>query len=242
LDYVFAPPTIASIAIAGTEARFPVHRIYCVGRNYADHAREMGANPEREPPFFFAKPADAVVADGATIPYPPATKNFHHEVELVVVIGRPGANIARGAALEHAYGYTVGIDLTRRDLQLAARDKGRPWDAGKGFDCSAPLGAIRRASELGHPERGAITLEVNGETRQKADIADLIWPVPDVIVELSRLFTLEPGDVIFTGTPAGVGPLVPGDRVRGAIAGIGEVSLAIAGPGSTEATARAGTK
>ena len=227
MEYAFTPPSTPSVAVAASAARFPVHRIYCVGRNYADHAREMGVNPEREEPFFFAKPADAVVADGAAVPYPPATRNFHHEIELVVALGRPGANIEPAAALEHVYGYAVGIDLTRRDLQLGARDKGRPWDAGKGFDDSAPLSAIRRVSEIGHPARGAITLAVNGETKQRADLSDLIWSVPEVIAHLSRLFTLKPGDLIFTGTPAGVGPLVPGDKVTGAIAGVGEIAVSI---------------
>ena len=228
MEYAFPPPSIPSVAVADSAARFPVHRIYCVGRNYADHAREMGANPEREEPFFFAKPADAVVADGAAVPYPPATGNFHHEVELVVAIGRAGANIEPSAALEGVYGYAVGIDLTRRDLQLAARDKGRPWDAGKGFDDSAPLSAIRRVSEIGHPARGAISLAVNGQTKQRADLSDLIWSVPEVIAHLSKLFALKAGDLIFTGTPAGVGPLVSGDRVQAAIDGVGSLSVHIA--------------
>lgn len=228
VSFVFTPPGRPHVAVAGTTERFPVRRIYCVGRNYAAHAREMGANPEREPPFFFAKPADAVVASGATIAYPLATRNFHHEIELVVAVGRGGVNLERSAALECVYGYAVGIDLTRRDLQLAARDSGRPWEAGKGFDESAPIAPIRRAVEIGHPERGAIWLKVNEAMRQQADIAELIWPVPDVLVHLSRLFVLEPGDLIYTGTPAGVGAVERGDRLTGGIDGIGEIALTIA--------------
>jgi len=227
LRYAFPVPNVPSVAVAGSDVRFPVHRIYCVGRNYADHAREMGVDPEREPPFFFAKPADAVVASGARVPYPLATQNLHHEIELVVAIGREGSRIERDAALEHVYGYAVGIDLTRRDLQLAARDSGRPWEAGKGFDQSAPITAIHRSAELGHPTSGAIWLKVNDETRQSADLSHLIWSVPEIIAQLSQLFALKPGDLVFTGTPAGVGRLVPGDRVSGAIAGIDEIALDI---------------
>ena len=234
MKFAFPVPEVSSVPVANSDEQFPVRRIYCVGRNYAEHAREMGHDPQRESPFFFAKPADAIVANGATIQYPLATQNFHHEIELVVAIGREGVNIAPEVALEHVYGYAVGIDLTRRDLQLAARDKGRPWEAGKGFDASAPISAIRRASDIGHPSSGPIWLKVNGETRQSSDLAQLLWPVPDVIAQLSKLFTLVPGDLIFTGTPAGVGPLVPGDRVLGAIAGVGELSLEIA----SEAPAR----
>jgi len=228
MNYAFPPSNIASVAVVGSDLLFPVHRIYCVGRNYAEHAREMGVEPEREAPFFFEKPADAVVASGATVRYPLATANFHHEIELVVAIGREGANISRETALEHVYGYAVGIDLTRRDLQLAARNSGRPWDAGKAFDESAPISPIRRAGEVGHPGKGSIWLKVNGETRQSSDLEQLIWPVPDVIVHLSKLFALKAGDLIYTGTPAGVGPLVRGDRVEGAVIGVGEISLRIA--------------
>lgn len=228
VSFVFSPPAQPRVAVAGTDECFPVRRIYCVGRNYADHAREMGANPEREPPFFFAKPPDAVVASGATIAYPLATRNFHHEIELVVAIGREGVNLERTAALECVYGYAVGIDLTRRDLQLAARESGRPWETGKGFDESAPLGVIRRSAEIGHPVNGAIWLKVNDRIRQNADIAELIWPVPDVLVHLSRLFVLKPGDLIYTGTPAGVGAVERGDRLTGGIAGVGEIALTIA--------------
>jgi fumarylpyruvate hydrolase len=228
VKYAFPVPSTPSVVISGSDAEFPVHRIYCVGRNYAEHAREMGVDPEREPPFFFCKPADAVVANDSTIPYPSATENFHHEIELVVAIGQAGAAITTAVALDHVYGYAVGIDLTRRDLQLGARDKGRPWDAGKAFDLSAPLTAIHRVSDVGHPSRGAIWIEVNGEVRQKADLAQLLWSVPEIIVQLSRLFTLQAGDLIFTGTPAGVGAVRPGDRMRGAVEGIDEIRIEIA--------------
>jgi fumarylpyruvate hydrolase len=227
LKYAFPLPSAPSVAIAGTDQYFPVHRIYCVGRNYAEHTREMGFDPDREAPFFFAKPADAVVTSGATLPYALATQNLHHEMELVVAIGKGGVNLSRDAALEHVYGYAAGIDLTRRDLQLAARDKGRPWDVGKGFDQSAPSSAIHRVTEVGHPTRGTIRLEVNGRVRQDADLSQLIWSVPELIVELSRLFALKPGDLLYTGTPAGVGPVEPGDKVQGFIEGVDEILITI---------------
>ncbi|MFM2041920.1 MAG: hypothetical protein RLY86_496 [Pseudomonadota bacterium] len=209
-----------SVAIKGRAERFPVRRIFCVGRNYEAHAREMGKDPTRDPPFFFTKPADTVVANHATVPYPPRTTNLHHEIELVVAIGAAGRDVPVERANDLIFGYAVGNDLTRRDLQLAARDQGRPWDTGKAFDLSAPLTAIHPVAETGILERGAIWLTVNGQTRQSADIADLIWSVPEIIAELSTLFTLAPGDLIFTGTPAGVGPLQPGDRVEGGIEGL----------------------
>ena len=217
-EYVFVPPAVPSVAIAGCEQRFPVHRIYCVGRNYSDHVREMGSDP-KEPPVFFTKPADAIVASGSAVPYPPRTENFHFEVELVVAIGGSGRNISSAQALDRVFGYAVGNDLTRRDLQGAAKKKGAPWDTGKAFDASAPIGAIRPAS-LGHVERGPIWLNVNGETKQRADISEMIWSVPDVIAELSTLFELRAGDLIYTGTPAGVGPLKPGDRIECGIDGL----------------------
>jgi fumarylpyruvate hydrolase len=213
--------------VAGSEQLFPVHRIYCVGRNYADHAREMGGDPEREPPFFFSKPADAIVPSGATIPYPSATRNLAYEMELVVAIGRGGASIARESALDHVYGYAPGLDMTRRDLQQAAKDKGRPWDTSKGFDRSAPVGAIQPAARIGHPGAGAIWLKVNGTVKQQGDLGQLIWPVADVIAFLSGLFTLAPGDLIFTGTPAGVGPVKPGDELAGGVDRVGEIALRI---------------
>lgn len=229
-DYVFPPPAPASLAIAGSDARLPVRRIFCIGRNYAAHAREMGKDPDREPPFFFTKPADAVTDNGAAIPYPPQTKDFHYEMELIVVIGKEGADIPVERARDHIWGYGVGIDLTRRDLQLAARDKGRPWDEGKAFDLSAPIAPLHPASVMGHPEKGRIWLAVNGVVRQDADIAELIWDVPEVVAVLSRSMVLRPGDVIMTGTPAGVGAVVPGDRVTGGIDGLGEIEITITEP------------
>lgn len=227
-EFVIAPPPQPSVAMAGEAARFPVRRIFCVGRNYAAHAREMGKDPDREPPFFFTKPADAVVDSGATIPYPPETKNFHYEIELIVAIGRAGADIRPEAALDHVFGYGVGIDLTRRDLQLEARDKGRPWDWGKAFDLSAPIAPLHRAAKVGHPAKGRIWLAVNGAVKQDADLAELIWPVPDIISILSRTMTIQPGDLIMTGTPAGVGAIVPGDKVTGGIDGLGDIAITIA--------------
>ncbi|RMF07964.1 MAG: FAA hydrolase family protein [Alphaproteobacteria bacterium] len=223
MSFCFEPGPVPSVLILGSENRFPVHRIYCVGRNYAAHAREMGGNPDREPPFFFAKPADAIVEDGADIPYPPQTDNLHHEVELVVALGRQGADIPVEAALDHIFGYAVGNDLTRRDLQADAKNRGQPWDAAKGFDHSAPIAAIHRVADVGHPSAGQIRLTVNGEIRQEGDLRDLIWSVPEVVSQLSRLFTLMPGDLIFTGTPAGVGPVRPGDVMEGSIDGLGSL-------------------
>ena len=228
-EYLLSLPPVDSVAVNGTQARFPVRRIFCVGRNYAAHAREMGRDPDREPPFFFLKPRDAVIDSDATVPYPPRTKNFHHEVELVVALASGGAGVPVANANSLIYGYAVGIDLTRRDLQFAARDQGRPWDWGKAFDRSAPCSAIRSVADVGHPEAGRIWLAVNGATKQEADIGELIWRVPEVIASISNSMELRPGDLIFTGTPAGVGPLVPGDEVRGGIDGIGEITLRIGG-------------
>lgn len=213
----FAPPIAPTVEIAGSTARFPVHRIYCVGRNYAAHAREMGMDSQREPPFFFSKPADAVVANGAAVPYPPRTANLHHEIELVVAIGEGGRDIPAGNALAHVFGYAVGNDLTRRDLQAAAREKSQPWDVSKGFDHAAPITAIHRVGDVGHPERGAIWIEVNGAVRQRGDLSEMIWSVPEIIAELSTYFELRPGDLIFTGTPAGVGRVARGDSLVGGI-------------------------
>lgn len=227
MSFVFPPSATPSVAIEGTQDTFPVHRIYCVGRNYAAHAREMGKDPEREPPFFFTKPADAIVPNNATIPYPPRTNNFHHEIELVVAIGKGGRNIASDKALDHVFGYAVGNDLTRRDLQFEARDKGRPWDTGKAFDRSAVIAAIRPANK-GHLSKGRIWLKVNGEIRQDADVADLIWDVPEIIAELSTLFELMPGDLIYTGTPAGVNAVKPGDRMEGGVDGLQTLVTTIA--------------
>lgn len=220
MRYVFDLGERPSAALAGSEARFPVHRIYCVARNYAEHAREMGYDPEREPPFFFSKPADALVKNGGEVPYPPRTGNLHHEVELVIAIGKSGRDIQVKDAESHIYGYAVGNDLTRRDLQSLAKQDGRPWDTAKGFDFSAPMSAIHRVDEVGHPRAGKIWLSVNGETRQEGDLAAMIWSVPEIIAELSTLFELKAGDLIFTGTPAGVGPVKPGDAIECGIDGL----------------------
>ena len=220
MGYVFTPAEVPSVAVAGSTDRFPVHRVYCVGRNYAAHAREMGSNPDREPPFFFTKPADALVANDATIPFPPRTANLHHEIELVVALAGGGKNIPVAQAPSLIYGYAVGNDLTRRDLQNDAKDKGRPWDTGKAFDHSAPITAITPVSKSGHLSRGKIWLKVNGDTRQEGDIGDLIWSVPEVIAELSTLFELKAGDLIFTGTPAGVSAVKSGDRIEGGVEGL----------------------
>ncbi|MFT4874709.1 fumarylacetoacetate hydrolase family protein [Congregibacter sp.] len=217
---VFQPPAVPRIPVTGQTTKFPVRRIFCVGRNYAEHAKEMGADPERDPPFFFTKPADAIVVNGADIPYPSATKNLHHEVELVIAIAQGGSDIPTHSALDHVYGYAVGNDLTRRDLQAEAKKSGRPWDTAKGFDQSAPISSISPVSLCGHINMGKIYLEVNGEVRQLGDISDMIWSVAEIISALSSLFALQPGDLIFSGTPAGVGPLEPGDRVHAVVAGL----------------------
>ncbi len=231
-EFVFPPAPTPGIAVSGSPLRFPVHRIYCVGRNYADHVREMGAEPERAPPVFFAKPADAVVENGSAVPYPPSTANLHHEVELVVALGRGGAGIAASAALEHVFGYAVGNDLTRRDLQAAARERGQPWDTAKGFDASAPISAIRTAAE-GHITHGRIWLTVNGVLRQESDIDQMLLGVPAIIAELSRYYRLRAGDLIFTGTPAGVGALKPGDRIEGGIEGLATLRHTIVAAGGS---------
>lgn len=215
---------VPSVEIAGSNARFPVRRIFCVGRNYAEHAREMGGSAEREPPFFFAKPADAVVGGTAEIAMPPRTANLHHEIELVVALGSGGRDIAGDAAIAAVFGYAVGNDLTRRDLQAEAKGAGRPWDMAKGFDHSAVISPIRPAAEVGHPANARIWLSINGELRQEGDIADMIWPVADIIAELSTYVELKAGDLIYTGTPAGVGRIVAGDLVEGGIEGIGTIA------------------
>lgn len=226
-NFAISPPESPSVTIANSDLRFPVRRIYCVGQNYAEHAREMGHDPNREPPFFFSKPANALVEDGAKVPYPPATENLHHEAEFVVAIGIGGQNITPDLALTHVWGYGPGNDLTRRDVQAAAKAKGRPWDMAKGFDNSAVCGALIPVAKSGHPEIARISCIVNGETRQDSDIAQMTWPVADIIAHLSQLVELYPGDLIFTGTPAGVGPLVPGDHCRVEIMGFGSVSIDI---------------
>jgi fumarylpyruvate hydrolase len=226
-DYVIAPPPQPAVPVAGG-GLFPVRRIYCVGRNYAEHAREMGHDPNAEPPFFFAKPADALVIGGADSPYPSETQNHHHEIELVAAIGTGGRNIAVTDAMRHVWGYAVGIDLTRRDLQAWAKQGAKPWEVAKGFDHSAPIGTLVPAQGIATPLKGVIELRVNGETRQSADIADMTWDLPHVIAELSKYFELCPGDLIFTGTPAGVSAVVKGDLLEGSISGIGSITVRIA--------------
>ncbi|MEP6875422.1 MAG: fumarylacetoacetate hydrolase family protein [Burkholderiales bacterium] len=225
-----APP-LHTLTVAGRDDRFPVNRVFCVGRNYAAHAREMGKDPDREPPFFFMKPANAVVdaTHPTSVPYPSKTKNYHHEIELVVAVHKGGRDIDIGSALEHVYGYAVGLDMTRRDLQLEARDKGRPWEFGKSFAKSAPVGPLHRVQEIGHPPSAAITLQVNGQPRQSSDVAKLIWSVAECIAYLSEYETLEPGDIIMTGTPEGVNAVVAGDVMRGAIAGLGDIEVRVEG-------------
>ena len=215
------------VGVNGSREYFPVHRIYCVGRNYAAHARESGADPDREAPFYFMKPADAIMPNGSRIPYPPRTRDLHYEIELVVAIGTGGSNIPVADALSHIFGYAVGIDLTRRDLQNEAKNAGRPWDTSKGFDHSAPVSAIHRVADVGHPSGGRIWLKVNGTARQDGDLSELIWSVPEAVAELSTLFALAAGDLIFTGTPAGVGALQPGDKVTGGVEGVDEISIEI---------------
>lgn len=217
-------PAYAPVRLAVVQGgAFPVRRIFCIGRNYADHAREMGMQPDKGAPIFFTKPGDAVVTDGAELPFPLATSNLHHEAELVVAIGKGGSTIAEEEALEHVLAYGVGCDLTRRDLQMAAKAGGNPWDSGKAFDQSAPVSALQLASAIGHPRTGRLWLTVNGAMRQEANISDMIWPVPAVISHASRLWSLMPGDLIFTGTPAGVGPLAPGDAVEVGCDGVGHL-------------------
>jgi fumarylpyruvate hydrolase len=226
-DFVIAPPPQASVPVKDGGA-FPVRRIYCVGRNYAEHAREMGHDPNAEPPFFFSKPADALVVDGADTPYPTLTGDLHHEVELVAAIGTGGRDIAVADAMSHVWGYAVGIDMTRRDLQAWAKKGGKPWEIAKGFDQSGPIGTMVPAAGIALPLKGKISLMVNGEVRQAADLGDMTWDLPHVIAELSKYFELKPGDLIFTGTPAGVGAVVRGDALVGEIEGIGRVETRIA--------------
>lgn len=228
MKYAIQPSDIPVVSIADSDEVFPVHRIYCVGRNYEEHAREMGKDPSREQPFFFMKPADAIVENNATIPYPSKTENFHHEIELVVAIGKGGKDIHEAQATDHIYGYATGNDLTRRDLQVTARKQGRPWDTGKSFDLSAPISSIYPVAKTGYLTQGDIWLKVNGEIRQSADLQDLIWDVNEIISILSGLYTLQPGDLIYTGTPAGVGPVEPGDVMEGYIEGLDRLITTIA--------------
>jgi fumarylpyruvate hydrolase len=218
-----APPVV--LPIDGTDEVFPVARVFCVGRNYAAHAVEMGHDPDREPPFFFMKPATAIVPNGGRLPFPSATDDLHHEIELVVALGSGGEDIAADDALTRVFGYGVGLDMTRRDLQARAKEMGRPWDMAKGFDRSGPISSLRRAEAIGHPDSGAIRLRINGELRQEGDLAQQIWKVPETIAYLSTLVELRPGDLIMTGTPAGVGRVMPGDVLEGHIDGIGDLRV-----------------
>jgi fumarylpyruvate hydrolase len=224
--YLFTPQ-IAALPIVGTTSRFPVRRLYCVGRNYVSHIREMKEGDERDPPFFFQKPADALVFDGGAVPYPSATTDFQYEVELVVAIGTPGAFIPLHDALKHVYGYAIGIDMTRRDLQREARERQLPWEPGKSFDHSAPCGPLFPKEDVGDIASGAISLSVNGIPHQQADLTQMIWNVPEIIANLSKQYRLEPGDLIFTGTPAGVGPVKIDDQIEATIAGLGSLSVTI---------------
>jgi fumarylpyruvate hydrolase len=226
-DYVISPPPVVAVPIVDG-GRFPVRRVFCVGRNYAEHAREMGSDPDREPPFFFMKPADALLLNDADMPYPPRSTQLHHEMELVVAIGEGGANINEADALQHIWGYAAGLDMTRRDLQNAAKKEGKPWDMGKGFDHSAPIGLMVPASRIGHPATGLIELKVNGRVRQTSDLSKMIWSVPETIAYLSGLVTLAPGDLIYTGTPENVAAVERGDLLEGVVEGVGTVTTRIA--------------
>ncbi len=226
-EYVFQPAPIPTLPVRGSGRLFPVHRIYCVGRNYAEHAIEMGHDPNREPPFFFQKNPDTLVPDGGEFPYPDRTSDVHHELEMVVALGKGGKDIPEDRALDHVFGYAVGLDMTRRDLQAEMKKLGRPWEIGKAFEHSAPCSEIVPASEIGHPTSGEVRLEVNGEVRQKGDLNQLIWTVPEMISYLSGLFTLQPGDLIFSGTPAGVAAVKRGDLMHGRVEGVGELRVRV---------------
>ncbi|MFG6464320.1 fumarylacetoacetate hydrolase family protein [Roseateles sp. DXS20W] len=229
-NFVFPPAEIPSAAVRGSDARYAVSRIFCVGRNYADHAREMGADPTREPPFYFTKPASALTPSGATVPYPTETKNYHYEMELVIAIGAPVFKVTPEAAKAAIWGYAAGLDMTRRDLQATAKAGGKPWDTAKGFDQSAILSDIARVADVGLLEQGAITLAVNGVEKQRGDLADMIWSQAEIVSNLSHLYHLHPGDLIYTGTPAGVGAVVPGDVITGHIEGLGDITLTVGQP------------
>jgi fumarylpyruvate hydrolase len=228
-EYIFDAPPVVSVEVDGEDKRFPVRRIYCVGRNYAEHIREMGAD-ERQSPFFFQKPSDAIVEDGAAVPYPPITADFQYEIELVLAIGKGGTNITVKDAANHIFGVAAGIDLTRRDVQIEARKTGRPWEIGKSFDASAPIGTIVPLKDGALPGKGALSLRVNGEVRQKGDIAEMIWNSAEIVSQLSKQYALVAGDLIFTGTPAGVGPVVAGDEVVGEVEGVGTIRITITDP------------
>jgi fumarylpyruvate hydrolase len=226
-SFLFEPAPVPALPIRGTDKLFPVHRIYCVGRNYAEHAKEMGHDPSREPPFFFQKNPDSLIPGGGDFPYPPKSSDVHHEFEMVVALGRGGTDIPVERALDCVYGYAVGLDMTRRDLQGEAKKLGRPWEVGKAFESAAPCSEIVPAAVIGHPAVGAVWLKVNGELRQKGDLAQLIWKVPEMISHLSGLFALRPGDLIFSGTPAGVGAVKRGDLLQGGVEGIGEIAVRV---------------
>ena len=223
--FLFEPPPTVSVEIAGSDARFPVNRVFCVGRNYAEHVREMGFDPERDAPCYFTKASRCITPSGSEIAYPPATDDYHHEIELVAAIGSAGFELSTEQALSVVFGYACGLDMTRRDLQIASRESNGPWDIGKDFEHAAIISPICPAAEIGHPDRGRIELRVNGEQRQDSDLANLIWSVPEIIAHLSTYYRLEPGDLVYTGTPDGVGAVRPGDRICGTVAGVGEIEL-----------------
>jgi len=228
--YVFTPPEQPSVAVRGRSERYAVSRIFCVGRNYAAHAREMGFDPDREPPFYFNKTPCDLVASGATIAYPLGTQNYHYEMELVIAIGQPAFRVSAEQAQAAVWGYACGLDMTRRDLQIKSREMGRPWDFGKDFEQSAVISELVPASEIGHPAAGRIALSVNGAVKQNADLKDLIWSVPEIVANLSQYYHLQPGDLIYTGTPEGVGAVQPGDQITGEIDGVGAIALTIGQP------------
>lgn len=226
MAYVFQPPATVAVPVNGIAETFPVHRIYCVGRNYAEHTREMGHDPDKDPPFFFQKNPDCLVFDGE-FPYPVASQDVHHEIEMVAALHSGGVDISEDDALSHVYGYAVALDMTRRDLQGVAKKLGRPWEVGKAFEKSAPCSAIVRASEIGHPTSGEVSLDVNGSRRQTGDLSQMIWSLPQQIAFLSSLFELQPGDLIMTGTPSGVGPVQKGDKLHGSVAGVGTLDVTV---------------
>lgn len=225
--YVFEPLPIPSLPVAGTDKRFPVHRIYCVGRNYAEHAVEMGHDPTRDPPFFFQKNPDNLLLPGQDFPYPSRSKDVHFEIEMVVALGKGGSDVSLDEAMSLVYGYAVALDMTRRDLQGEAKKLGRPWEVGKAFEASAPCSAIVPAAEIGHPSAGEVWLDLNGERRQTGNLDQMIWKVPEMISYLSALFTLQPGDLIFSGTPAGVGAVTRGDRLKGGVDKVGGIDIRV---------------
>jgi fumarylpyruvate hydrolase len=227
MTYVFTPPAVTALPVRGSDQLFPVRRVYCIGRNYAEHAIEMGHDPNKEPPFFFQKNPDNVVPGGEKFPYPSATSDVHHEIELVVALKKGGESIPADKALDHVFGYAVGLDMTRRDLQGEAKKLGRPWEVGKAFESSAPCGELVPAAKIGHPKAGAIWLKVNGATKQEGDLNQMIWKVPESISYLSGLFRLAPGDLIMTGTPAGVGAVKRGDVLLGHVDGVGEITVKV---------------